>query len=192
MSKSTPWGPSQSENEEIRGVVFHSTAGHGGFHLSRDRQAIVRRVLPEFTTYAGGPWYEEDQDAAIPVLVFAEEFSDEQVRNAVKTADSSARPFNFGTDMDPKIQHYPQWEHVVHWLNRSDAGLKCRQRAKQFDESVADLWERGSHGTGGDGWWVTMRRVRDGARCECRMDLDTLYSKRYFTLDEIRQYGASV
>lgn len=186
----TPWGESQSEHEEIRGVVFYSTASHGGFHLSRDRQAIVRRLLPEFETYAGGPWYEEDQDVAVPVLVFAGEFSDEQVRNAVRTADRSAKPFNFGTDDEPKWQRYPQWEAVVRWLNETMEGGYCRERAKRFDESVADLWERGSMGTSGGLWWVSMRRVRDGERRECHMDLDTIYSKRFFTDAEVEQYGA--
>ncbi len=40
---STPWGPSQGATVYADGVVFHSTAGHGGFLLSADRN---RKVHP--------------------------------------------------------------------------------------------------------------------------------------------------
>ena len=35
----TPWGPSQGAVRYGEGVVFHSTSGHGGFHLSAERNA---------------------------------------------------------------------------------------------------------------------------------------------------------
>ena len=37
----TPWGPSQGATVFAEGVDCHSTAGHGGFHLSVDRNAKV-------------------------------------------------------------------------------------------------------------------------------------------------------
>lgn len=52
---STPWGPSQGAVRYGEGVVFHSTSGHGGFHLSAERNAKVHHLLRD----AGG-WYEED------------------------------------------------------------------------------------------------------------------------------------
>ncbi|MCL4068911.1 hypothetical protein M3484_20330 [Pseudomonas sp. GX19020] len=52
---STPWGASQCATLYAEGVVFHSTASHGGFHLSADRNRGVHATL---RNPAG--WYEED------------------------------------------------------------------------------------------------------------------------------------
>lgn len=52
---STPWGPSQGAVRYGNGVEFHSTSGHGGFHLTADRNARVHPLLRD----AGG-YYEED------------------------------------------------------------------------------------------------------------------------------------
>ena len=51
----TPWGPSQGAVRYAEGLVFHSTSGHGGFHLSADRNARVHPLMRD----AGG-YYEED------------------------------------------------------------------------------------------------------------------------------------
>lgn len=45
VSCSTPWGPSQIATIHADGIIEHSTAGHGGFHLSRDRNAQVHPML---------------------------------------------------------------------------------------------------------------------------------------------------
>lgn len=52
---STPWGPSQGAVCHGEGVVFHTTAGHGGFHLSPERNAKVHPLLRNVAGY-----YEED------------------------------------------------------------------------------------------------------------------------------------
>ena len=41
----TPWGPSQGAVRYGEGVFFHSTSGHGGFHLTVDRNARVHPLL---------------------------------------------------------------------------------------------------------------------------------------------------
>jgi hypothetical protein len=41
----TPWGPSQGATVYAEGVVCHSTAGHGGFYLSSDRNRKVNAML---------------------------------------------------------------------------------------------------------------------------------------------------
>ncbi len=41
----TPWGPSQGATVFAEGIVCHSTAGHGGFHLAGDRNASVHSRL---------------------------------------------------------------------------------------------------------------------------------------------------
>ena len=70
MSASTPWGGSQMAVIYAEGVVSHSTAGHGGFHLSADRNAKVHLLLRKET-----PWYEEDCEWAIVVISFPELFT---------------------------------------------------------------------------------------------------------------------
>ena len=43
----TPWGTSQGATVYADGVVFHSTAGHGGFHLSPERnRRCIRCCAP--------------------------------------------------------------------------------------------------------------------------------------------------
>lgn len=56
---STPWGMSQTATIYAPGIVFHSTAGHGGFKLDRARNL----AMPTTLRIAGG-WYEEDGDWA--------------------------------------------------------------------------------------------------------------------------------
>jgi len=67
---STPWGMSQ-------GVVFHSTASHGGFKLDRARNA----ALPTALRIAGG-FYEEDGDWARVTTGFPELFTDREKATA--------------------------------------------------------------------------------------------------------------
>ncbi len=57
----TPWGPSQGATVYAEGVVCHSTAGHGGFHLSAERNRKVdlycaRRAAGTRKTMPGRSW----------------------------------------------------------------------------------------------------------------------------------------
>lgn len=52
-SANTPWGPSQGATLYAEDVVFHSTAGHGGFKLSVERN---RKIDPMLRSTGG--WYE--------------------------------------------------------------------------------------------------------------------------------------
>ncbi len=65
VTASTPWGPSQGATFFAEDVVFHSTAGHGGFHLSAARNAKVHPKLR-----VAGCWYEEDEAWAIVAISF--------------------------------------------------------------------------------------------------------------------------
>ncbi|MGV1908302.1 DUF7007 domain-containing protein [Agrobacterium cavarae] len=80
MSASTPWGGSQMAVIYAEGVVSHSTAGHGGFHLSADRNARVHLLLRKET-----PWYEEDCEWAIVAISFPELFTGYERSLAEKT-----------------------------------------------------------------------------------------------------------
>ncbi len=80
----TPWGPSQGATVFAEGVVCHSTAGHGGFHLATDRNAKVDRRLRR---PAG--WYEEDAEWAIVALTFPHLFTSFERRCAEQTVKDS-------------------------------------------------------------------------------------------------------
>ncbi|AYM14789.1 MULTISPECIES: DUF7007 domain-containing protein [Agrobacterium] len=80
MSASTPWGGSQMAVIYAEGVIAHMTAGHGGFHLSADRNAKVHLLLRKET-----PWYEEDCEWAIVAISFPELFTGHEHSLAEKT-----------------------------------------------------------------------------------------------------------
>jgi hypothetical protein len=84
----SPWGPVDSVEEVAHGVDFVSTPGHGGYHLGEEQQAAVVKRFPHFTTFAGGPWYEEDCDWAIVCFVFPHLFPPEAYQHALNMARS--------------------------------------------------------------------------------------------------------
>lgn len=67
----TPWGISQSATIYADGVVSHSTAGHGGFELSPERNV---RIHPSLRAANG--FYEEDCCWAAAAQAFPELFTD--------------------------------------------------------------------------------------------------------------------
>ncbi|WP_404406959.1 DUF7007 domain-containing protein [Pelagibacterium halotolerans] len=99
----TPWGPSQGATVFAEGVVCHSTAGHGGFHLAADRNAKVDRRLRR-----PGGWYEEDAEWAIVALTFPHLFTSFELRSAEQTVKDSwpdAWEAIFGTVLEPGQSH---------------------------------------------------------------------------------------
>ena len=77
---STPWGPSQGAVRYGEGVVFHSTSGHGGFHLSAKRNANVHPLLR-----GAGGWYEEDAAWAAVATAWPDLFTGLEQRQAEET-----------------------------------------------------------------------------------------------------------
>jgi hypothetical protein len=70
MRKYTPWGAVQQATELAPGIIAYSTASHGGIWLSTAR----RQALGYANTWiAGGEWFEEDCDWAVPYLYFADD-----------------------------------------------------------------------------------------------------------------------
>ena len=84
VAASTPWGSSQHATIYAEGIVSHVTAGHGGFHLSAERNA---RVLPMLRK--SSPWYEEDAEWAIVALSFPDLFTAYERECADKTIRNS-------------------------------------------------------------------------------------------------------
>lgn len=64
-SANTPWGGAQSATVYAEGIVEYSTASHGGFHLSPERNAAVHPTLR-----SEGGWYEEDCGWAAVAITF--------------------------------------------------------------------------------------------------------------------------
>ncbi|MNI26089.1 hypothetical protein D3C73_797720 [compost metagenome] len=81
MAASTPWGGSQLAMIYAEGIVSHSTSGHGGFHLSSDRN-----TLGDASVRSAGGWYEEDCEWAIVALTFPDIFTGYERRCAEKIA----------------------------------------------------------------------------------------------------------
>lgn len=81
---STPWGPSQGSTVFAEGVICHSTAGHGGFHLSAERNAKVHPLLR-----AADGFYEEDECWAIVAITFPHLFTAFERRGAESTIKDS-------------------------------------------------------------------------------------------------------
>lgn len=80
----TPWGPSQTATIHAEGVVEHSTASHGGFHLSPERNAQVHPMLR-----VDGGFYEEDETWAIVAITFPQLFTSYERRCAEKALKNS-------------------------------------------------------------------------------------------------------
>jgi len=85
---STPWGGSQLAMIYAEGIVSHSTSGHGGFHLSSDRNSLVYASVRN----AGG-WYEEDCGWAIVALTFPDMFTGYERRCAEEIARNTFPAF---------------------------------------------------------------------------------------------------
>lgn len=84
MTATTPWGGSQCATIYGDGAIKHSTAGHGGFHLSSDRNT---HVDPSVRTEGG--WYEEDAEWAIVAVTFPALFTGYERRCADETIRNS-------------------------------------------------------------------------------------------------------
>lgn len=95
----TPWGPSQGATIYVEGITAHTTAGHGGFHLSVERNRKVHRMLR-----ANGGWYEEDAAWAIVAITYPHLFTSFERRCAERTIKDSwpeAWEAIFGTVLQP-------------------------------------------------------------------------------------------
>ena len=80
----TPWGVSQGATRYAEGIECHSTAAHGGFKLSAERNGQVHRLLR-----AKGGWYEEDSAWAIVAITFPDLFTGFERRCAERSVKDS-------------------------------------------------------------------------------------------------------
>lgn len=118
MAASTPWGSSQLATIYGPGVVAHSTAGHGGFHLSADRNRLVELALRK-----DSPWYEEDCEWAIVALTFPDLFTAYERKCA-----------------DETIRHsWPETWERIHGRILASGESRSKDR-HAFEETHADDW----------------------------------------------------
>ena len=155
MAVSTPWGPSQTSHEIAPGICFYSTASHGGYHLSSDRFATFRERFPDYKLWAGDPWFEEDCDAALVMITFAEEFSDQDVFFGEQSIRACAQY--------EKRSDGP-WQRVWTAITHNEIFGPALERAAKFRCDHAEDWQVGSLGTNQlGGWDVHLTRLKDGA-----------------------------
>ena len=112
--KRTPWGDPQSSLELAEGIIFYSTARHGGIHLDRTRRNAMPPALRALETFAGGPWYEEDCDWAIVALAFPDAF----------------KPADVGCAVDIAAHYFKDRLDLAAYLT-TETGQRCIERAKK-------------------------------------------------------------
>ena len=79
--KSTPWGPPQQvktvySDGQGPGIVWVSTAGHGGVWVRKDLNAKIPAQLRQCAFNGDGNWYEEDCSWCAPYLAFPDLIED--------------------------------------------------------------------------------------------------------------------
>lgn len=72
--RDTPWGRADHVKQVIPGMWWVSTPSHGGFYLSLERMLRMPDWAIATPRWADGPWFEEDCEWCIPVIVFWDEF----------------------------------------------------------------------------------------------------------------------
>lgn len=135
----TPWGTSQGATIYAEGVICHSTAGHGGFHLSAERNRKVHPLLR-----VNGGFYEEDAAWAIVAISFPDLFTSFERRCAERTLKDSwpdAWEAIFAIALQPgesveKDRRAFEREHATDWILVSAI---TSSRQKGFVECVATL-----------------------------------------------------
>lgn len=142
----TPWGPSQGATVYADGVTAHSTAGHGGFHLSAERNRKVHPMLR-----AKGGFYEEDSHWAAVAQTFPELFTDFENACAQRTLRDwypDAWEAITGNLLEPgesrkKDERAFHAKHADDWIVVSAI---TSDHAKEFVEVIAT--QGGRHGPG--------------------------------------------
>lgn len=115
----TPWGPTQGATLYAEGILFHSTAGHGGFQLSAEHNA---RVHPSLRAADG--FYEEDCDWAAVAQAFPELFTDYErsaAQDTIRNWHPDAWEAIHGTTLEPgqsreKDRRAFEERHAADWI----------------------------------------------------------------------------
>lgn len=84
VGKGSPWGTVQDEEVIADGIVYVSTASHGGIWVASELLHRIKWTFLEYAAYWSGSsqWFEEDCAAQCVVVSFPEHFPAEQVERA--------------------------------------------------------------------------------------------------------------
>lgn len=147
----TYWGPSQHQKVVSEGITFHSTAGHGGFHLSHERQRDLLRIIPNAKPFTGTvEWLEEDEDWQYALLAWPDLFSDYECWSVLRSYTNRPSGYVFAS--------LPSG----YWNGTMSQGVVIRQMSDRFVREHGDDWVMSGWGTMGKGRHIlSVRRVRD-------------------------------
>ncbi|BCH19553.1 DUF7007 domain-containing protein [Mesorhizobium sp. L-2-11] len=170
----TPWGISQRATVYAEGVTVHSTASHGGFHLTGGRNSKVHGLLRSV-----GGWYEEDCHWAAVAQAFPDLFTDFEKACAEKTIRD----------------WYPDAWEAIHG-RVLEPGQSSMKDEREFHKRHADGWIvvsaiRSDHEAGFTEVVATLGGDRAGARCARRFLVPSseygVSGGRFgFVIDEVR------
>jgi hypothetical protein len=82
--KSSPWGIIQDSEEIAEGIIYVSTASHGGIWVAPELLSRITTEMKDYAAYWSGSsqWFEEDCAAQCVVVSFPEHFEADQVERA--------------------------------------------------------------------------------------------------------------
>lgn len=152
----TPWGCADHAREIAPGITQVSTPGHGGIKLSPERNAEIPIALRNRTG-----WYEEDCEAAIPMMYHAEAFCDPGDSSADLRDQARATVINWFPDQYEKAtgQQVSAEESLIRAEQQAaaDAAVAAGGHAHEF---VSTGWGVDSNGSWvPDGYTVLAARV---------------------------------
>ncbi|MDH6284061.1 DUF7007 domain-containing protein [Prescottella agglutinans] len=156
---SSPWGEVQYGNVLADGIIVVGTASHGGVRISAERL----RQMPPALRLGRRRWFEEDCEAALVAVAFADELGHDDARR-----ENAARSV---------ADYFPaKWE--AHFGRTLQPGESYARDRELFEAATADRMVVGSAvGAGSEGVpegmvGVTARRRSDGARGLFLVDRD--------------------
>jgi len=147
LGKSTPWGMADFHKEYAEGIDSYGTPGHGGFEVSPEAKYLFPPGLKEYKTFAGGNWYEEDEDYAVVVGARPELF------------DAEARFGAYGS-----LRHMAKKSAAIARFFESEAGKAFAKGVEAWlkEATAAGLHRIGGSSTAGEGWSTWWRPVGGG------------------------------
>lgn len=154
--RSSPWGGVQKATEYGPGVWSVSTASHGGFQLSPERNALVADYWR-----TGDGWYEEDCDWSIVAVTFPDLFTETwvaQARQSLRHWQPDGYEKHFGVTLAPGESHKKDerafWNrHAADHVVRSAWGDQMAWVPEGFVGVCAAISDRTGQSAGFDERW---------------------------------------
>ena len=160
--KRSPWGEVQYGTELANGIWTVGTAGHGGYKLSSERNALVNEAWR-----ASDGWYEEDVDFVIPCLTFPDELGGDDEKYGLDYFNRVARDYrpdqwekvtgltilpgeSYQRDRD-LFEEATKTKHVtVAAISRDDGQTRVWTRLRATGETASVILPPGLYRTRGD------------------------------------------